>query len=146
MLLKFKQWLHHLLNPHCQECQELYDERLEKETECKSCQNYKYQLELNNRMTRDLVNALIESRIQSPVTDWAAPKEEDSFDAKLPEAVTNFRRPWKIKQRHLEQEARERAKLTRKFQEDNERAKIDPKQSAEIEKLEQELGVVNSTE
>lgn len=115
-------WLHHLFNPHCIECKTELEEKLERiehNSECKSCDTLRAQLDIANYEKKELLNRLLspimETRIEGPDI--------------TPESLKAKAIPWRMRQQMLEAEDRVRAQAIRNA----------PKP---VEDLEKELGVV----
>jgi hypothetical protein len=103
-------WIHHILKPHCPDCAE--------ERECKSCEVLKQQLEAANHDKERLLNMIL---------DKNTPREEPAF-TDGPQPVRPKHIPMSVRRQMLEQE-------------DRQRARISEEKKKEIEDLEKELGV-----
>ena len=110
-------FFHELFHPHCPHCAE---ERQENKY-CESCDTLKAQLALANIERDKLLN-----RILNP-----PPIEPERSTAPEPQAVKPRMVPWNVRRAMLEQEDREKAKLMREAPQP-------------IEKLEEELGIVEN--
>jgi hypothetical protein len=89
-------WLHHLLNPHCQEC------RLERE--CASCETLRILLEQERHEKSQLLKMIIE--LNKPPTD--APMNTEELGPIRPKLM-----PWRVRQQYLEEEDRKKAQILR---------------------------------
>lgn len=127
-------WLHHLLNPHCDQCQ--YEEEARKV--CQSCETLKIQLAIANREKEQLLNSILESN-KKPEAPASPPVN--------PEILKSTRMTWNVRRQMLEAEDREAAKLLAEQKKHREESKspLTPGEkhyvSESIEKLEKELGV-----
>jgi hypothetical protein len=119
-------FIHHLLNPHCQECK---DEQ-EDDKVCKSCETLKHQLEIANYEKERLLKALLEN--DKPADNQSSPPVNYE-PIRSPKSVT-----WAIRKQMLEAEDKEKAKL---MSMQNNKVSGIP-ESKEIEQLEKELGLV----
>ena len=113
-------WLHHLFNPHCEQC-----------NECYSCETLKIQLEQAN----SLIKSLTESIIQR---DKPAPVEYNPQPLADPKPMMNRHKPWVIRRQELEAEDREKARI---LQSQSQTLPLSPVILKPVEELEQELGV-----
>ena len=119
-LVKF---LHHIFQPHCQECHdEIQDARI-----CSSCETLKQQLEIANYEKRELLNKLIKPE---PIQ-----VEQPDFSQMRPKAV-----PWRVRREELEAEDRKRAQLL-KEKEKELKSVVANHVSETVDELEKELGV-----
>lgn len=116
-------WLHHLFNPHCEECR---NERQD-EAVCLSCETLKLQLEIANHEKEQLLEAILKP--QSFVTQ--------AVEKEVPQQVKPHSIPWAVRKQMLEAEDRQKARIINAKQE--EAAKL--ASSGNIEELEKELGV-----
>lgn len=87
-------WLHHLLNPHCPECNAQKD--------CKSCYTYREQLSIANAEKQRLLELLIQKNV--PVHETPVPVSESQN--KAPISI-----PWHVHRRILEESDRVQAQL-----------------------------------
>lgn len=95
-MTSFKEWLHHLIDPHCIECNE--------KKECKSCQILHEQLDLSNREKMKLLDTIIDlNRKEIPVE--AGPVKEFQ--------PINKNIPWYRERARLEEESRREAERLR---------------------------------
>lgn len=106
-------WLHHLFNPHCQEC------LIEKESSCKSCEILKQELALSHAREQKYIDALL------------VQEDKELVPQELPKPIISAYKPWRVKQAELENEEKKRA------------VDLMNRRTKEIEKLEEELGVEN---
>lgn len=90
-------WLHHLLNPHCDHCLAEHD----KEQFCKSCDILKMELAIVREQNKQLLDTIL---------DFTKPKVEETPVREVNSFVPQVR-TWKQKQRLLEEEDRVRAKV-----------------------------------
>lgn len=92
-------WLHHLLNPHCRECQEAAEEN----KICQSCETLKMQLSIANHEKQEMLNTIL--AISKP-----AIKEETSpavdYEKIKPKMMT-----WNVRKQMLEAEDRKAAQI-----------------------------------
>lgn len=98
MWTKFVLWLHHVMNPHCEEC---YSERAESEARsdyCPKCEIYKGQI----AQDRQQINQLIQSILKVP----EAPQETGY---QMPKEFAPKQKSWAIRRAELEAADRERA-------------------------------------
>ena len=95
--MTFRHWIHHLFQPHCEQCKNDSEER----EVCKSCEILKQQLEIANFEKSQLLNM---------ITSKPAPEEraEINYDKVKPKMIT-----WRVRQQMLEAEDRERARILR---------------------------------
>lgn len=87
-------WLHHLIDPHCREC-----------NRCKSCENLTIQLEIVNREKQDLLRSMLD--LLKPVVKEVAPTQFQRVDP-IKAYV-----PFDTRRRSLELESRKAAKSLR---------------------------------
>lgn len=117
-------WIHRLLNPHCEHCkEESEDNRI-----CKSCETLKQQLDIANFEKRQLLQSLLESQKPAP----AEVKNQVDYEPLKPRSV-----PWTVRKQLLEAEDRERARLL-----GQNKNRVEVKEDKEIEELERQLGIV----
>jgi len=107
-------YIHHLFNPHCQECR---DEQTENKV-CQSCETLKMQLSIANIEKQRLLDALLDK----PKVNIEPEKVLDH------ELLKPKLKLWNVQRQLLEAEDRKKAEILRKKTED-------------IAKLEKELGV-----
>lgn len=115
-------WLHHVLNPHCPDCRDEYEES----KVCNSCEILKSQLTIINAEKATLLAKLIEKPTEEVVQ---RPNEESK---PIPQML-----PWRVRQQMLEREDREKAKLLKDAPK--------PTKPQTTEELERELGVDNAS-
>ncbi len=118
-MLKF---FHHLLNPHCREC--------EHDKECKSCEMLQLQLDSANYERKQLLNTILE--LTNPKAEQSAPQIEQKIVQ--PKSI-----PWRVRQQMLETESRQAAGILRRQAEDVKEAM--KASSTPTEELERELGI-----
>ncbi len=87
----FKQWIHHLFDPHCPDCNR----------GCESCETLKQQLEIANEEKERLLSLFISK--QQPV-----PTVHDNVEE--PARVSGHV-SWRVRQSLLEAQSREEARL-----------------------------------
>ncbi len=109
-------WLHHLINPHCPDCT--------REKFCKSCDTLTEQLVYERERNQSLLNHIV--ALTAKPTESAAPV--------VPQIPVGKMTTWRTHRQFLEENDRETARLLRDSQ----------RQSAEISKLEKELGIPDS--
>lgn len=110
-------WLHHLLNPHCIEC--------ESKPRCESCE-----------MLRSLLNAEMHERkvILEQLLDLTKPHSPPPMIQNEEPINTEPKiMPWRVRQQMLEEADRTKARILRDKQK-------------EISELEQEVGIADATE
>ncbi len=105
-------WLHRLLNPHCEHCAV--------EKICPTCEVYKTQLDIANQEKLTLLNKL------------TASPEPIVVESQPPQMTRPRYTPWRVKQQQLEDADRKVAERLRQNA---------PKPSPEVEKIEKELGL-----
>jgi hypothetical protein len=88
-------WIHHLFNPHCPECEE--------KNHCKSCEVLSLQLE----RTQNQLNQILQSIIQPRMIEQTGPVEEIQ-----PIRQSRYV-PFSVKKQMLEAESRRQAELMR---------------------------------
>ena len=94
--MTFRDWLHHLFNPHCEFC--------EARPKCASCEILKDQLEHANFEKEMLLKSILQ-------------KPEQIQQNEIAEDITPIQSrnvPWEVKRRMLEAEDRARADIIRK--------------------------------
>ena len=118
------QWLHHLLNPHCEHCLLIEQEK----RICLSCETLRTQLAEANYEKKQLLNRLLSQPLATEqVTKQSLGFEVESESKPLP----SKRLPWPAQRARLEEEDR-----LKKLQLDNEaqlKARIE-KENALLEK------------
>jgi hypothetical protein len=127
-------WIHQLLNPHCEHCQaeKLRLEELARENKvCDSCQTLTRQLEIANNLNEKLMDRLT----APPVVQEHVPLQGKDMQTVRPRAI-----PWNIRKQMLEAEDRKKADLLRQAPKPIESV------PASTEQLERELGVDLSDE
>jgi uncharacterized Zn finger protein (UPF0148 family) len=114
-------WLHHLINPHCPDCQ------LDKEGDkvCNSCETLKIQLAIANREKEQMLSSILS--FTKPAEVNHAPSQVDPKELK-PRMMT-----WNVRKQMLEAEDRKAAQLIA------DQVKAD--REAAISKLEEEVGI-----
>lgn len=124
-MLKF---IHHLLDPHCQQCRE---ER-EASKVCASCETLKDQIDFLNSERDRLLDTVIKLSTPKPAEPVQATNMADL------KPITSGTIPWRVRQQMLEAEDREKARILRDKQ--KEIARLKP-QAENINDLEKELGI-----
>ena len=94
MLIDFKSWLHHLLNPHCIECK--FETELK--NTCKSCGILGIQIDILRRENEDLLKTLL---------DIVNPKKEIVTENESHEPVRMTPISWREKKKILERNSKE---------------------------------------
>ena len=112
-------WLHHLINPHCPDCT--------REKFCKSCDTLTEQLVYEREKNEQLLNHIM-SLTAKPVENIPSPAQ--------PQIPIGKVTTWRTHRQFLEENDRETARLLRDSQ----------RQSAEIAKLEKEVGISDQQE
>jgi hypothetical protein len=120
-------WLHHLLNPHCPECQD--EKQIAKI--CSSCETLKAQLAIANHEKERLIELIVH-----PLQNNTA-----NFPEVKPELITPKVVPWKVRQQQLETDDREKARLMRAKEKEATELRMN-KPSQSVQELEKELGIV----
>jgi hypothetical protein len=111
---KMVNWLHHLFNPHCPECQH--------DKECKSCDVLQAQVDRLTRENERLLETLLDKQKPEPVavqTDFKELKQRHI--------------PWNVRRQMLENEDREKARILKEHSVTSE---------ITTEELEKEMGIV----
>lgn len=91
-------WLHHLLNPHCQECKEAAEEN----KVCQSCETLKMQLSITNHEKEQMLQTILSlSRPQAE-----APPTPVDYEKVKPRMTT-----WNVRRQMLEAEDRRAAQI-----------------------------------
>lgn len=129
-------WLHHLLNPHCEQCR---DER-EEQSICKTCEVLRSQLEAANREKNQLLLMLL-------------PKQKEEFvePAAKPEVIRSHHVPFSVRRQMLEDESKQRAALLKRKEEEIKFVPIKDDnivttlKAQTVDELEKELGVTNAS-
>lgn len=126
-------WLHHLFNPHCDQCKEESQEN----KVCESCETLKMQLSIANAEKQQMLNSIL---------SFTAPRQENQssppvdYEKLKPKMMT-----WNVRRQMLEAEDRKQAQiLAEQKKKDAEAAKQAPAgqdRTAAIEELEKELGL-----
>ncbi len=129
--MTIKDWIHHLINPHCLHCQEIREENLV----CKSCEILKQQLEIANYEKKQLLDSIVNS---------LRPREETAKEINY-EAVRPKMTAWKVQRQMLEAEDRERARILRE-QNKLDDISMDKDLNLEIEELEKRVGIITGSE
>lgn len=91
-------WLHHLLNPHCQECKEAAEEN----KICQSCETLKMQLSIANHEKEQLLQTVLS--ISRPQAE--APAQQVDYESIKPKMTT-----WNVRRQMLEAEDRRAAQI-----------------------------------
>ena len=120
-------WLHHLINPHCNEC------HLDKAEEkvCQSCETLKIQLTIANREKDQMLQSILSLTKPADVEVHNASTQAE-LDRVKPKMMT-----WNVRKQMLEAEDR---KLAAVMAEQNKKAEEEKRASA-ISKLESEVGL-----
>lgn len=120
-------WLHHLLNPHCNEC------HLDKTEEkvCQSCETLKIQLTIANREKDQMLQSILSLTKPADIEVRSTPTQAE-LDRVKPKMMT-----WNVRKQMLEAEDR---KLAAVMAEQNKKAEEEKRASA-ISKLESEVGL-----
>jgi hypothetical protein len=116
-------WIHHLLEPHCEQCKA----ELEEQKVCASCEVLRHQLEIANYEKKQVLQALLDS--SKPVQ----PEERVQVN---PESLKPRAIPWMVRKQMLEAEDKEKAKVIVRNRKLQEQAKDNS-----VNELEKELGV-----
>jgi hypothetical protein len=121
-------WLHRLLNPHCEHCiEEARESRI-----CHSCETLTRQLEIVQYEKKQLLNKILNTPEPGLVHEPIRP----------PEPITTKNVPWEVRKNQLEVLDREKA-LARQLQEERSREITQLMSKKSTEDLEKELGVSN---
>lgn len=126
-------FIHRLLNPHCEHCAMEDEKRFQRESYNPTIELLKDEIERLRRINDSLMSKL--EAIHNPLP------EIDSAPISVPEnsvPVAPRRTSWQLKQRELEAEDRNRARAIRKLQE----AGIDVDKPMPLSDLEKEIGEV----
>jgi|SRR5882672_9047718 len=135
-------WLHHILEPHCQQCREERQEERQEDSVCASCETLRLQLEIANYEKRQLLESILRPQQSVPSAIQGTPQ------ALQPKSI-----PWSVRKQMLESEDRKQAQLMREAQEQSNKLatsiprgtggdlSVSIKESQSIESLERELGV-----
>lgn len=110
-------WLHHLLQPHCADCQR----EAEVNKICRSCNSLREQLEYARQENQQLLTHIM----------TLTAKPEEPVPAAAPQIPVGKMTTWRTHRQLLEERDRETARLLRDTQ----------RQDAEIAKLEKEVGI-----
>jgi hypothetical protein len=105
MWTNFRNWLHHLLDPHCGACAVLTDEMLR----CKSCETLREQLDLSNREKMKFLDAIMELTHKEEIQIGVGPGKDFQ--------PINKRIPWHRERQRLEEESRQEAERLRRQKE-----------------------------
>lgn len=92
-------WLHHLLNPHCEQCISIADEA----KVCKSCETLKIQLSIANVEKKQLLDSVL-SFTKPTIEQQSSPV--DYYEKLKPKMMT-----WNVRKQMLEAEDRKSAQL-----------------------------------
>jgi hypothetical protein len=112
-------WLHHLFNPHCEQCREAADEN----RVCKSCETLTMQLAIANDEKRQMLNSILS--FTKPAENQSSPPVD--YEKLKPKMMT-----WNVRRQMLEAEDRKAAQIL---------AEQKKQQEKEIERLEDEVGI-----
>jgi hypothetical protein len=122
--MTIKQWIHHLLNPHCSHCKE---EAVDSQV-CESCEILKQQLEIANFEKRQLLQAVLDNAKSNNQPSTV----EVNYEQIKPKMAT-----WAMRKQMLEAEDRKQAELMKRSSITEDIVVND----AEIEALEKQLGI-----
>jgi hypothetical protein len=102
--MSFKHWLHHLLNPHCDECL--------REKECPNC---------------DLLKQLLadERRNNQRIIEFFVPEKNEDVSEKLKIDLTNYKptKSWRVLREELERNSKAEAQALKRYQEEKDKLK-----------------------
>lgn len=98
----FKQWLHHLLDPHCDVCKA---EKAEKE-HCKTCEVLEHQLNLANHNLKVVLQQAL-----------SIPEPQAPIDTSEMKPIRTMNVPWRVRKEALEELDRQRAKTAKEKKE-----------------------------
>lgn len=104
-------WLHHLMNPHCPDCQH--------DKVCQSCETLREQLAFERDEKKKLLDSILEA---SKPKDDKTVADPSTYKPVKPTFV-----PWNVRRQMLEAEDREKARILRNQSEEE-------KKIAELEK------------
>lgn len=98
----FKNWLHHLFNPHCEIC------KVEREDKaiCKTCEVLQHQLELANHNLKIVLQQAL-----------SIPEPEAQRDTSELRPIRTMNVPWRVRKEALEELDRQRAKAAKEKKE-----------------------------
>lgn len=118
---KLFDWIHHLLNPHCPECEADREDEWQKKHTCQNCESL---LLIIEKQRTDYQN-LVEKVMRAPEQVDNRPEHEVQ-----PQPITRFV-PWHLRRQMMELEDKKKASELKKVE------PAQPKQTTE--ELEQEL-------
>lgn len=109
--MKFVHWLHHLFNPHCEQCALEETVRIDFEVNsrvCQSCETLRTELENSRRHNDKLLNALLKQ---------PEPTIEKSYTIgeELSAALQNKHKSWAVRRQELENADRKVAEIRREY-------------------------------
>lgn len=111
-------WLHHLLEPHCIECQRAAEES----KVCASCETLKLQIAIANAEKQALLETIV---------SFARPAEHQASPQVEPEHLRPKVMTWNVRRQMLEAEDRKKAQVIQE----------NKKRDEAIAKLEKETGI-----
>ncbi len=110
MWIKFRAWLHHILDPHCEECFHYELGVEEKKEHCKTCDVYRSELDRAHRV----INELVEKITYTP-----DPVQESPAQINLQELGPR-KVAFRERRRLLEESKRKEAEILREFRKNSE--------------------------
>jgi hypothetical protein len=120
-------WLHHLLNPHCPQCQmEAIDRKV-----CASCEVLSQQLAIANIEKKQMLETILS--FSKPAENQSSPPVD--YEKLKPRMMT-----WNVRKQMLEAEDRKAAQVLAEQRKAAEAAKENPRTES-IEQLEREVGI-----
>ena len=131
----FRQWIHHLLDPHCPHCLETAREK----SICPNCEVLRQQLEIANYEKRQLTDTIV-AMVLPKVADIPIVQSEQK--PIRPRTI-----PWRVKQQELEANSRDLARIQREQAELAKQAGLKSSITTpeiSIEDLEKELQIVET--
>jgi hypothetical protein len=134
MWTKFRAWLHHLLDPHCEECFHYEVEAEEKSKHCKTCDVYRSELDRAHRV----INELVEKITYTPGSIQEAPAQVN-FQELGPRKMA-----FRERRRLLEESKRKEAEILREFRKNNEVSSVGAIQPITEDDLDAELKSVEN--
>lgn len=112
-------WLHHLINPHCRECQmEAEENRI-----CQSCETLKKQLELANYEKKQMLDTILSFSRPQAENQSGPPADLEHVKPKM--------MTWNVRRQMLEAEDRKAAQILAEQK----------RQAESIKELEKELSI-----
>lgn len=105
---RFVHWIHHMLDPHCEECIEMQIEQ----ARCRTCEVLKTELENAHALNRELLDSLTDKKVEEPIQTPEEPL--------APKFV-----PWTVKRQMLERENRKANQLRKEFEKSLNETEID---------------------